>query len=79
MTTNDMPKIVGVEYLATILQKSVTTIKLDANRKPESLPPRWKPPGCHKHLWLESDVIEWVRSYGAQQAKKRGRPSGVGA
>jgi len=75
---NEMPKIVGVDYIAAVMHKDVKTIKTDASRRPESLPPRWQPPGCHKLLWLEPDVIDWVRSYGAQ-AKKRGRPSGAGA
>lgn len=72
---NELPKIVGPEYLAAILQKEVLTIKLDANRRPDSLPPRWKPPGCRKFLWLEQDVIDWVKSFGAP--KKRGRASGA--
>lgn len=72
---SEMPKIVGPEYLVPILHKDVKTIKQDASRKPHSLPPRWQPPGCAKLLWLEQDVIDWVRSFGASPAKKRGRPS----
>ena len=74
---SELPTIVGPEYLVPILHKDVKTIKQDANRKPHTLPPRWKPPGCTKILWLEQDVIDWVKSFGAP--KKRGRPSGVGA
>lgn len=73
---NELPRIVGPEYLAPILHKEIATIKLDASRKPHTLPPRRKPPGCSKLLWLEQDVIDWVKSFGAQP-KKRGRASGA--
>lgn len=54
MTT---PNVVGPEYLAPLLHRKVSTIRTDARRKPESLPPRWSPPGTRKLLWIEEDVI----------------------
>ncbi len=56
------PTIVGPEYLAPLLHREVITIKADARRRPESLPPRLLIPGSAKLLWLESDVIEWLQS-----------------
>jgi len=54
--------VVGPEYLVPILQRELSTIKVDARRKPESLPPRLDIPGSKKLLWLESDVIDWIKS-----------------
>lgn len=32
---NDMPNIVGLEYLVPILRKDLKTLKQDASRKPD--------------------------------------------
>lgn len=76
-----MPNIVGPEYLAPLLRRTVSTIKIDVSRRPESLPPRLKIPGSGKLLWLESDVLTWLLScrtaVDAAPAAKRGRPSQV--
>ena len=55
-------KTLTPEDLAQILGRSVVTIKTDARRKPESLPPRLRIPSSNKLLWLESDVAEWLRA-----------------
>lgn len=54
--------IVGPEFLAPLLHRDVSTIKRDATRKPESLPPRLMIPGSSKLLWAEKDVWEWIES-----------------
>ena len=56
----ETPKVVGPEYLVPLVHRSVETIKVDARRKADSLPPRLKIPGSTKLLWLESDVIKWL-------------------
>jgi hypothetical protein len=56
------PVVVGPEYLVPLIHRTVATIKVDARRRPESLPPRLKIPGSSKLLWLESDVMEWLQS-----------------
>lgn len=61
MTTNIL-KVVGPEYLVPLLHKQVSTIRVDASRRPESLPPRLLIPGSTKLLWLESDVLAWIES-----------------
>lgn len=58
----NIPNIVGPEYLVPLLHREIVTIKKDATRRPESLPPRLKIPGSAKLLWLESDVLEWLQS-----------------
>jgi predicted DNA-binding transcriptional regulator AlpA len=61
--------VVGPEYLVPLLRRELSTIKVDARRKPESLPPRLDIPGSSKLLWLESDVLDWIKS--CSTAKKR--------
>lgn len=56
------PTVVGPEYLVPLIHRTVETIKVDARRKPNSLPPRLLIPGSAKLLWLESDVVEWLQS-----------------
>lgn len=58
---SDTPKVVGPEYLVPLVHRSLETIKVDARRKPESLPPRLAIPGSTKLLWLEADVIDWLK------------------
>lgn len=60
--TVELPKVVGPEYLVPLVHRTVSTIKVDARRKPESLPPRLMIPGSKKVLWLESDVLAWIKS-----------------
>lgn len=53
-------KTLTAEDLAPILHRTVETIKTDARRRPQSLPPRLRIPGSSRLLWLESDVNEWL-------------------
>lgn len=55
-------KILDPDDLAPILRRTVSTIKVDARRRPQSLPPRLKIPGSSKLIWLEKDVLEWLDS-----------------
>lgn len=36
-----IPKVVGPEYLVQLTHRTIDTIKVDARRKPESLPLAW--------------------------------------
>lgn len=72
MTTR--PNIVGPEYLADLLQRTVKTIRTDASRRPESLPPRLVIPGTARLMWVEEDVLAWLNSFRPQPKKKAGRP-----
>ena len=74
---SERPKIVGVEYLADLLQRKVSTIRMDASRRPESLPPRLVIPGTRNLMWVEDDVLDWLNSFRPQAKKKPGRPSQV--
>jgi len=74
------PNIVGPEYLAGLLLRKVSTIKTDATRRPESLPPRLLIPGTARLMWVEEDVLVWLNSFRPQKAAEKtkvGRPSQV--
>ena len=59
-TDNSPVKLVGPEYLATLLHKTVATIRADISRRPQSMPPRMMIPDSRKLLWLESEVLSWL-------------------
>jgi hypothetical protein len=56
-------KTMGVEELSTLLRRAVETIRSDARRRPETLPPRIVIPGTSKLLWLEEDVLAWIKEH----------------
>ena len=83
-----MENLLTVELLASKIHKSVTSIRSDASRNPESLPPICRLPGNKRLLWRESDVAKWIAKHVAsvddgikglpevENAKtKRGRPT----
>ena len=55
-------KTLTAEDLAPLLHRTAETIKVDARRKPASLPPRLIIPGSNKLLWLEADVKTWLEN-----------------
>ena len=59
----ELPNIVGPEYLVPLLHRTIKTIRVDATRRPASLPPRLLIPGSSKLLWVEADVLEWINSF----------------
>lgn len=74
----ERPNIVGPEYIAELLGCEVSSIKVDVNRRPESLPPRLLIPGRARLMWVEEDVLDWVNSFRPkkpEEKKKVGRPS----
>lgn len=57
-----VPKVLTPEDLSPLLRRTAATIKVDARRRPESLPPRLRIPGSGRLLWLEDDVIAWLKT-----------------
>jgi hypothetical protein len=55
-----MEALLTVELLSTRIHKSVTSIRSDATRNPQSLPPICRLPGTKRLLWREVDVEDWV-------------------
>ena len=56
-------KTLGAEELSVLLRRAVDTIRSDARRRPETLPPRIVIPGTSKLLWLEEDVVNWMKEH----------------
>ena len=56
-----MLRTLGLPELAQILGKTEGTLRNELSATPWSLPPRFKPPGSGRVLWLEHVVIDWVQ------------------
>lgn len=53
-------KLLKINDLAAILGKSPLTIRVDASRRPRTLPPRLIMPGSNRVIWAEADVLKWL-------------------
>jgi hypothetical protein len=77
-----MKNLLSVEQLAVFLHKSVASIRSDATRNPQSLPPICRLPGTKRLLWRAEDVESWLQQFVTKpisidivvQPRKRGRP-----
>jgi hypothetical protein len=56
-------KTLSPEDLAVLLHRSVSTIKTDCRRRPQTLPPRLRIPGSTRLMWLEADVLDWLEKF----------------
>jgi hypothetical protein len=82
-----MQALLTVDQLAEQLQKSVASIRSDATRNPQSLPPICRLPNTKRLLWRAEDVERWIGLHvaGADSPKatelappekrRRGRPT----
>lgn len=55
-----VPRLLGLEELATVLGRSPETIKKDLRRNPDAVPPRLKLPHTRLLRWRAVDVEEWL-------------------
>lgn len=80
-------QVLSVEQLSLMLHKSVPSIRSDASRNPQALPPICRLPGNKRLLWRLEDVQAWLAKFVEPApgldfahvidvcvAKKRGRP-----
>ncbi|BEU19990.1 DNA-binding protein [Paraburkholderia sp. 22B1P] len=58
-----MQALLTVDQLAEHLQKSVASIRSDATRNPQSLPPICRLPNTKRLLWRAEDVERWIGSH----------------
>lgn len=58
-----MQALLTVEQLSEYLQKSVASIRSDATRNPQSLPPICRLPGTKRLLWRVEDVEQWLAEH----------------
>jgi hypothetical protein len=73
--TSPLLKTLGPADLAALLRRNENTIKVDARRRPETLPPRFEIPGTNRLMWLEADVIAWVDSLRHYREKPAQEPA----
>ena len=52
--------LLTAEDLEPLLGRKASTIKTDARRRPQTLPPRFVLPGARRLVWLEEDVEKWL-------------------
>ena len=82
--------LLSVEQLAHLIHKSPASVRSDASRNIDALPPVCRLPGSKRLLWRREDVSAWIASFvqvapsAARQTghvsevpKKRGRPRKV--
>ncbi len=81
-----MQALLTVDQLAEHLQKSVASIRSDATRNPQSLPPICRLPNTKRLLWRAEDVERWIGLHVAgadfpnvteqtlPEKRRRGRP-----
>jgi hypothetical protein len=82
-----MQALLTVDQLAEQLQKSVASIRSDATRNPQSLPPICRLPNTKRLLWRAEDVERWiglhvagadspnVTELASPEKRRRGRPT----
>lgn len=85
------PEILAVEHLAQLIHKSPASIRSDASRNPDALPPICRLPGNKRLLWRLIDVQAWIARHVERpptnidhrskvlptEPKKRGRPRNI--
>lgn len=83
-----MQALLTVDQLAEHLQKSAASIRSDATRNPQSLPPICRLPNTKRLLWRVEDVEQWIARHVAgnhdfvpsriqpqPEKRRRGRPT----
>ena len=58
-----MQALLTVDQLSACLQKSVASIRSDATRNPQALPPICRLPGTKRLLWRLEDVEAWLAQH----------------
>ncbi|WP_259647372.1 DNA-binding protein [Burkholderia pseudomallei] len=58
-----MKSLLTVEQLSQYLHKSVASIRSDATRNPQSLPPICRLPSTKRLLWRLEDVESWLAAH----------------
>ncbi|MFA4393262.1 hypothetical protein ABVD19_18645 [Xanthomonas euvesicatoria] len=77
-SSGDLPKILFIEQLSTLIGKTATTIRTCAtNAKYAHLIPRpFKLPNSRRLCWYEHDVLAWINSTRPAEPPPKKRPRG---
>ena len=57
---SDCNRLLDLQELASLLARSVETIRKDIRRRPEAVPPRLLLPGTRLLRWRLVDVTDWL-------------------
>ena len=68
-TQADCNRLLDLQELASLLGRSVETIRKDLRRRPEAVPPRLLLPGTRLLRWRLVDVTDWLAAH-VEGAKK---------
>nr|BDD47879.1 hypothetical protein 48 [Burkholderiaceae bacterium] len=60
----DEHQLLGITEVARMLNKAHGTVRVDATRRPETLPKRTHLPGSRRVLFRRGDVLEFIKKYG---------------
>jgi|SRR5471032_440887 len=58
-----LPEILAVEHLARLIHKSPASVRSDASRNPDALPPICRLPGNKRLLFRLEDVRAWLAKH----------------
>lgn len=58
-----MKALLTIEQLSEYIHKSIASVRSDAVRNPNSLPPICRLPGTKRLLWRIEDVERWVAQH----------------
>ncbi len=64
-------QLIDASSLGKLIGRSTKSIKIDANRRPETLPPRFVIPGTRKVQWRVADVRRWMEALAAVEENRR--------
>ncbi len=73
---SDLTKTVGLEEMAAIVGRKVSTVRGDVTRRPESLPPRLMIPNSRLVRWRLVDVERWLADRAQKHIIVRSRTAG---
>jgi hypothetical protein len=62
---------IGASELGQLIGRSTMMVKVDACRRPLTLPPRFVVPGMRKMLWRVVDVREWMDALAEMEQERR--------
>lgn len=63
VSTLDDNALLSVEQLARLIHKSPASVRSDASRNLQSLPPVCRLPGNKRLLWRREDVAAWIAQF----------------
>lgn len=57
---DDPARLIDIDELAKLLNRSKNTVRVDITRRPHTLPPQIKLPGSRMIRWRLKDVRDWI-------------------